>query len=86
MGGCTCLRWVGRITYYVGWLALLCGGLVHIRFARTLFAAMDLSKRNLFEVSMALFVICIASELRAGNTTCTTCKNKEVSSDVNKAS
>jgi hypothetical protein len=86
MGGCTCLRWVGRITYYVGWLALLCGGLLQLKIARALFMAVDLSKRNLFEVSMAFFVICIASELRACNTTCTTCKNKEVSGDVKKAS
>ncbi len=59
------LHLVGRITYYVGWVALLCGGLVHLNIARALFAAMSLTKRNLFEVSIACFVICVASEVRA---------------------
>lgn len=56
---------VGRITYYVGWIALLCGGLFHINVAKGLFTALNLPQRNLFEVSVACFVICIASELRA---------------------
>ncbi len=59
------LHLVGRITYYVGWVALLCGGLVHLNIAKALFAAMSLTKRNLFEVSVACFVICVASEVRA---------------------
>ncbi len=59
------LHLVGRITYYAGWFALLCGGLVHLNIARALFAAMSLTKRNLFEVSIACFVICVASEVRA---------------------
>ena len=56
---------IGRVTYYVGWIALVCGGLLHLNMATTLFVAMNLSKRNLFEVSVACFVICMASELRA---------------------
>lgn len=59
------LQLVGRVTYYLGWIALLCGGLVHINIAKSLFMAIDLSQRNLFEVSVVSFVICIASALRA---------------------
>ena len=59
------LQLVGRVTYYLGWIALLCGGLVHMNVGRSLFAAIDLSQRNLFEVSVVSFVICIASALRA---------------------
>jgi len=81
MGRCTCMQWVARITYFVGWIALLCGGLVHIRLARTLFTAVDLSKRNLFELSMACFVICIASSLQSCHSDC---KTKEASCATNK--
>jgi len=59
------LHLAGRITYYVGWIALVCAGLVHLKFARNLFAVMSLTKRNLFEVSVVCFVICVASEVRA---------------------
>jgi hypothetical protein len=38
---------------------------VHLNIARTLFASMQLSQRNLFEVGVACFLISIASELRA---------------------
>ena len=63
----TRLHWIGRITYYVGWIALLCGGLVHLNIATNRFLAMHLTQRNLFEVSVVCFLICIASELRAGD-------------------
>lgn len=59
------LHLVGRITYYVGWVSLLCGGLVQLNIARALFMSVSLTKRNLFEVSVACFVICMASEVRA---------------------
>ena len=59
------LQLIGRVTYYVGWIALLCGGLSHFNIARAVFMAMNLTKRNLFEVSVVCFLICIASELRA---------------------
>jgi hypothetical protein len=65
MGHIVRLQLVGRITYYLGWIALVCGGLVHLNIARSLFAAIDLTQRNLFELSMVSFVICIASALRA---------------------
>jgi len=65
MGHFDRLQLVGRITYYLGWISLLFGGLVHLNIARTLFVTLSLSKRNLFEVSVVLFVICMASELRA---------------------
>jgi len=59
------LELMGRVTHYIGWIALLCGGLVHLNIARTLFLTANLTKRNLFEVSVVFFLICIASELRA---------------------
>lgn len=59
------LHLIGRVTYYVGWIALLCGGLLHLNIARTLFLTLNLTQRNLFEVSVVCFLICIASELRA---------------------
>jgi hypothetical protein len=65
MGHIARLQLVGRITYYIGWLTLFCGGLVHVNIARTLFMKIDLSQRNLFEVSVVCFLICAASELRA---------------------
>jgi hypothetical protein len=59
------LHLVGRVTYYGGWIALFCGGLVQLNIAKALFAAMSLTKRNLFEVSIVCFIICVASEVRA---------------------
>jgi len=59
------LQLVGRITYYLGWISLLLGGLVQLNIGRTMFLAMNLTKRNLFEVSVILFVICMATQLRA---------------------
>ena len=59
------LQLVGRITYYVGWLALLCGGIVHLNIARVAFQNVGLSQRNLFEVAVVCFLICVASEVRA---------------------
>jgi hypothetical protein len=65
MGHFARLQLVGRVTYYIGWIALICGGLVHLNLAKSLFLAVSLSQRNLLEVSVVCFVICIASELRA---------------------
>jgi hypothetical protein len=65
MGHFDRLQLVGRITYYLGWIALLCGGLVQLNIGKALFVAISLTKRNLFEVSVVLFIICLASELRA---------------------
>jgi hypothetical protein len=59
------LQLIGRVTYYVGWIALICGGLSHFSIATKLFWAVSLTKRNLLEVSVVCFLICIASELRA---------------------
>jgi len=56
---------LGRITHDVGWIALLWGGLVFLNIAKTLFAAMPLSQRNLFEVGVVCFRISIASAPRA---------------------
>ena len=65
MGHFARLQLVGRVTYYLGWITLLLGGLVHVNIGKALFTAISVNKRNLFEISMALFVICMASELRA---------------------
>ena len=65
MGHFDRLQLVGRITYYLGWITLLCGGLVQVNIGKTLFMAMSLTKRNLFEVSVMLFIICVATQLRA---------------------
>jgi hypothetical protein len=65
MGHLARLQLVGRITYYLGWISLVCGALVHLNVGRAAFAAIDLTQRNLFEGSVVCFVICIASELRA---------------------
>jgi hypothetical protein len=59
------LHLVGRITYYLGWIAFLCGGLVHVHIGQSAFLAMSLTKRNLFEIAVACFIICMASEVRA---------------------
>jgi hypothetical protein len=80
MNHVTRLQLIGRLTYYVGWIALVCGGLVHLNIARTLFLAVDLSKRNLFEVGAVCFLICVASELRARDSS-----ENEVSTVLKKA-
>jgi hypothetical protein len=59
------LQWIGKITYYLGWITLVSGALVHLNIAKALFLTVNLSKRNLFEVSVVCFLVCIASELRA---------------------
>jgi len=64
MGHLARLQLVGRVTYYLGWISLVCGALVHFGIGRAAFTAMSLTKRNLFEMSVVCFVICIASELR----------------------
>jgi hypothetical protein len=65
MGHFDRLQLLGRITYYLGWITLLCGGLVQVNIGKTLFMTMSLTKRNLFEVSVMLFIICMATQLRA---------------------
>lgn len=72
MGHNARLQLVGRVTYYLGWISLVCGGLFHLRIGQSLFLAMSLTKRNLFEVSVVCFVICIASALRARDTAAAT--------------
>jgi len=58
------LQLVGKMTYYLGWIALVCGFLVHVNIAKGLFMSAGLSKRNLFELSVISFLICVASELQ----------------------
>jgi hypothetical protein len=40
------LQLVAKVTYYFGWIALVCGGLVHFRVAGPLFDAINLTKRT----------------------------------------
>jgi hypothetical protein len=65
MGSFARLQLVGRITYYIGWLSLLCASAVHVNIAKAMFLNIGLSQRNLFELSAVSFLICVASELRA---------------------
>jgi hypothetical protein len=65
MGHFDRLQLAARVTYYLGWISLLMGGLIHFHIGGSLFTALNLSKRNLFEVSVVLFVICVASGVRA---------------------
>ena len=59
------LQFIGRVTYYLGWIAAVCGGLAHFSLATRMFISINLTQRNLFEASMLFFLICSASELRA---------------------
>ena len=59
------LQWIARVTYYVGWIALACGALVQFGQATPVFVALGVNKRNLFELCVVAFLICMASELRA---------------------
>ena len=65
MGHSARLLLIGKITYYVGWITLICGALLQLNIGRSLFMTMNLTKRNLFEVSVVCFIICMASEVRA---------------------
>ena len=59
------LHLVGKITYYVGWITLLCGVLMHVNIGRGMFMALNLTQRNLLEISVVSFIVCMASEVRA---------------------
>jgi hypothetical protein len=80
MGHFVRLQLIASATYYVGWIALVVGAFVHLHIATKLFLAISLTKRNLFEVSIVCFVICIASELRVLAST-----GSEMSSAVRRA-
>jgi hypothetical protein len=76
------LQLIGKLTYYLGWIALVCGGAVHLNIAKGMFTAMQLSQRNLFELGVVCFLIAIASELRAHDSAG---KGKEISGGLRKA-
>lgn len=59
------LQLIGKLTYYTGWIALVCGVVQHFNIAGRLFVSMQVSQRNLFELGVVSFLIAIASELRA---------------------
>lgn len=59
------LKLTARITYYLGWIAAVCGGLAHFTVGAGMFRSINLPQRNLFEASIMFFVISIASAVRA---------------------
>src|SRR5438309_6706821 len=60
------LNWIARITYYLGWIVAACAGLAHMaNLGTALERDINVKPANLLEVSFLLFVICMASELRA---------------------
>jgi hypothetical protein len=59
------LQLVGRVTYYLGWIAAICGVPAHFNIGTNMFRAIGMPQRNLLEASVLLFLICMASELRA---------------------
>jgi uncharacterized membrane protein YhaH (DUF805 family) len=61
------LNLIARVTYYLGWLTLIIGALVHFNLGKAFLQSIGLSQRNLFEATVALFLICVASSLRALN-------------------
>ena len=65
MGHSARLQLVGKVSYYLGFVTLFCGGLLQLNIGRALFTSLSVNKRNLFEISVILFVICMASQLRA---------------------
>jgi hypothetical protein len=58
------LNLIARITYYLGWITAICGALLHFNLGTSMFVALHLEKRNLYEASVMFFLICMASELR----------------------
>jgi hypothetical protein len=55
------LQLVARTTYYLGWIAAILATLMHFAKVSLLMA----SPRNALEASLLLFVICMASGIRA---------------------
>ena len=56
------LHLVARTTYYLGWIAAILATLMHFARIASLLSA---SPRNVLEASLLLFVICMASGIRA---------------------
>jgi hypothetical protein len=65
MDSATRLKLIARISYYLGWLATLCGAAVHFGLGTAVFRAVEISKRNLFEGGLMFFLISAVSVLRA---------------------
>lgn len=58
------LQLVARTTYYLGWIAAIFATLMHFAKIASFLTA---SPRNILEASFLLFVICMASGIRAGS-------------------
>jgi hypothetical protein len=65
MENVTRLRWVAKLTYYLGWVAAVLAAIAHFFLGRHPYDVINLSKRNLFEASVLCFLISVASELRS---------------------
>ena len=59
------LQLTSKITYYTGWAFAVFAVLVHSGFGTAVFNAVHLVRRNLLEGSVWLFLISIASAMRA---------------------
>ena len=59
------LQLVSRVAYYGGWVLAVVGAFVHFGLGAALFHSLALPQRNLFEGSVMLFLISVASSLRA---------------------
>jgi hypothetical protein len=59
------LQLVGRVIYSPGWIAALCGAVVHFSFATRMFAAVQRESTELVRRQRAVLLICTASELLA---------------------
>jgi hypothetical protein len=65
MENVTRLKWVAKLTYYLGWIVGVLAAIAHFFLGRHPYDAINLSKRNLFEASASFFLISVASELRS---------------------
>ena len=60
------LRLVSRICYYLAWFSAALAVLIHVsRLDLKISEITHISARNLLETAVLLFLICIASEVRA---------------------
>jgi ABC-type siderophore export system fused ATPase/permease subunit len=60
------LHLISRVCYYLGWVVALVAVIGHItKLNQALVSATNVSGRNLLEAGLLLFLICVASEVRA---------------------
>ncbi|MGI9104234.1 MAG: hypothetical protein ACR2IF_17475 [Terriglobales bacterium] len=60
------LRLISRVCYYLGWIAGVVAIIVRVaQFSKVLERATSITARNLLEATLLLFLVCVASEIRA---------------------